>query len=194
MKKPYIVAINSVSGGGKTALAKLLAKSLPSSVVFCFDDFDETERPNVYPPDFYQWWKRGADLEEFDSPGMGEVVGNAMTRGLAEYIIMDYPFGRDHSRFHTQIDLSVYVDTPLDVAMARRIIRDFNAANGDAAPAVLARLHSEMDDYLKTARHVYLDTERHRSGSDLVLDGCRSLHELTEAIIEHIQRERRTAG
>ena len=67
MKKPYIIAIDSVSGGGKTALARLLQESLPKSVVFYFDDFDET---NLYPEGFYEWWKRGANLHEFDCPGM----------------------------------------------------------------------------------------------------------------------------
>jgi uridine kinase len=110
MKRPYIIAINSVSGGGKTALAKLLQESLPASVVFCFDDFDQT---NLYPEDFYEWWKRGADLREFDCPGMGKAVDDEIQRRTTEFIIMDYPFGRDHPRFQTLIDLSVFVDTPL---------------------------------------------------------------------------------
>jgi hypothetical protein len=40
-------------------------------IVYCFDDFDET---NVYPEDFYEWWKRGAELREFDCPGMRKAV------------------------------------------------------------------------------------------------------------------------
>jgi hypothetical protein len=63
MKTPYIVAINCIRDR-KTRLAKCLHRSLPSSVVFCFDVFDETSKPNVYPADFYEWWVLGADLEE----------------------------------------------------------------------------------------------------------------------------------
>ena len=84
MKKPYIIAINSVSGGGKTSLAKLLQNSLPGSAVFCFDDFDQT---NVYPKDFYEWWKRGADLSEFDCCGMRKAVDEEMERGSIDFII-----------------------------------------------------------------------------------------------------------
>src|SRR4026208_1002711 len=104
MKKPYVIAINAVSGGGKTALAKLVHESLPDSALFCFDDFDAT---NVYPTDYYDWYIRGGDLEEFDCPGMKSAVDEEIRRGEKQYIVMDYPFGRDHSRFREDIDLSV---------------------------------------------------------------------------------------
>jgi len=91
MKRPYIIAVNSISGGGKTSLAKLLQGLLAGSEVFCFDDFDAS---NLYPEDFYQWWKRGADLQESDCPGMRNAVDDALERGLSDFIIIDYPFGR----------------------------------------------------------------------------------------------------
>ena len=186
MKRPYIIAINAVSGGGKTALAKLLQESLPASVVFCFDDFDQT---NLYPEDFYEWWKCGADLREFDCPGMGKAVDDEIQRSTTEFIIMDYPFGRDHPRFQTLIDLSVFVDTPLDVAMARRIIRDCTVA-AETASAVLDRLRAELAHYLEKSRDVYLDTYRHKSGCDLVLDGCSSMEELRDHILVRIKTDR----
>jgi uridine kinase len=188
MKKPYIIAINSVSGGGKTTLAKLLQESLPASVVFCFDDFDET---NVYPEDFYEWWKRGADLREFDCPGMRKAVDEEIQRGAAEFIVLDYPFGRDHPRFETLIDLSVFVDTPLDVAMARRIIRDYRAVGeASAAAEVVEQLRGELAHYVEKARYPYLDTDRHKPGSDLILDGWRSLQELRDQVLERVNGER----
>jgi uridine kinase len=187
MKKPYIIAINSVSGGGKTALAKLLKESLPGSVEFCFDDFDET---NLYPEDFYEWWKRGADLREFDCHGMRQTVDDEIERGAIEFIIMDYPFGREHPRFQTLIDLSVFVDTPLDVAMARRIIRDHRALDGESATDVVDRLRDEMANYLGRARFPYLDADRYKGSSDLILNGCCSLHELTNQVLEHIRVQR----
>jgi uridine kinase len=183
MKKPYIIAINAVSGGGKTALAKLLHESLPASRIICFDDFDDT---NIYPDDFYEWWKRGADLEEFDCPGMEGALHLELQRGEAEFIILDYPFGREHPRFRTLIDLSLFIDTPLDVAMARRIIRDNNPVLRETAAEVLNGLRAEMRHYLEKARDVYLNTDRHRSRSDLVLNGCLSLQELRNQVLEHI--------
>ena len=180
MKRPYIIAINSVSGGGKTSLVKLLHESLPKSLAFYFDDFDET---NVYPQDFYEWWKRGGDLTEFDCRGMREAVDDAIRAVHAEFIILDYPFSRDHPRFEELIDLSVFVDTPLDIAMARRVIRDYRAVPGETADEVLDRLKAELAHYLEKARYPYLDTNRHKPGSDLILDGCLSLQQLRNLIL-----------
>jgi thymidylate kinase len=92
--------------------------------------------------------------------------------------------------FATLIDLLVFVDTPLDVAMARRIIRDHSVVAQETAAAVLDRLRAELAHYLEKARYPYLNTDRHKSGSDLVLDGCRSLQELRNNILERIRAER----
>ena len=186
MKKPYIIAINSVSGGGKTALANLVQEALPASILFCFDDFDQT---NLYPEDFYEWWKSGADLREFDCPDMAKAVDDEIREGASEFIIIVYPFGRDHPRFQTLIDLSVFVDTPLDVAMARRIVRDHSGVAGEAAATAFERLLAELDHYLVKARFVYLDTNRHKPGSDLVLDGCLSLEELRSQVLARVRAE-----
>jgi len=141
MKRPYVIAINAVSGGGKTTLAKLVHESLPNSALFCFDDFDAT---NVYPTDYYEWYIRGGNLEEFDCPGMRAAVDAELHRGEKQYIVMDYPFGRDHSRFRDAIDLSVWLETPLDVAMARRILRDFMPHAGASAQEQMDRLKEDI--------------------------------------------------
>ena len=87
--------------------ARLLANSLPATLL-CFDDFDDT---NVHPEDLYEWSKRGANLLEFDSPGMRNAVQLALSEEQIRYIILDYPFGRDHPQFRDVIDLSVFIDT-----------------------------------------------------------------------------------
>lgn len=122
MTRPYIIAITSPSGGGKTALTRRVTESVESGEGFYFDEFDST---NVYPADFCEWHARGADIEEFDCPGMYSAVSDAIDRNTVRCIVLDFPFAREHHRFKDLIDLTVYVDTPLDVAMARRITRDF---------------------------------------------------------------------
>ena len=185
MKRPYVIAINAVSGGGKTALAKLVHESLPDSALFCFDDFDAT---NVYAADYYEWYIRGGNLEEFDCPGMRAAVDAELHRGEKQYIVMDYPFGRDHSRFRDAIDLSVWLETPLDVAMARRILRDFMPHAEASAQEQMDRLKEDMNHYLIKSRHVYLD-DRHRFTCDLVLDGWKPLEELRDSVLEAIGRK-----
>ena len=176
MNRPFIISINSVSGGGKTALATALHRSLPQSALFCFDDYNDS---NVYPEDFYEWSRRGADITEFDCPGMRNTVDEEIQRGKSKQIILDYPFGRRHPRFADIIDLAVFIDTPLDVALARRILRDYSVENQE----VLENLRSELTHYLAKARHPYLDTYKDKEVSDLILDGCRSLDNLKSEVL-----------
>jgi len=173
MRKPFIVAINAVSGGGKTALAQLLHRSLPESALFCFDDFEAT---NNYPSNFFEWHQRGGNLEEFDCPGMRAAVDEAIRQGKNKYIVLDYPLGREHPRFSDLIDLSVWLDTPLDVAMARRILRDYPASS------LLGPLREDLNEYLVRGRLLYLDS-RHRATCDLNLDGTKALEELKNLIL-----------
>ena len=120
---------------------------------------------------------------------MRKAVDDEIERGATEFIILDYPFGRDHRRFETLIDLSVFVDTPLDVAMARRITRDYRAAAGESADEVLERLHAELAHYVEKARYPYLDTDRHKPGSDLILNGWRSVLELRDEVLDRVKVE-----
>lgn len=181
MGKPYVVAINSVSGGGKTTLAEHLAASLPNAVLFRFDDFDDT---NVYPDDFC-----GARILDFDCPGMVAAVREELGRGSASFIVLDYPFGRDHPCFEREIDFSVFIDTPLDVAMARRILRDFLAPSELSAMERLETLKGDLAHYLAKSRDPYVDHDRHRATCDLVLNGCAGLDQLRDLVLERIKSE-----
>lgn len=161
-------------------MANLLSDALPKAVAIFFDDHDDS---NVYPADFYEWAQRGANLEEFDCPGMVEAVTNELKKGTAEFIVLDFPFGRDHAQFQSIINLSVYIDTPLDVAMARRIARDLNARSATSAEKRLNSLASEMADYDSRVRPVYLVSDRHKNSSDLILNGLDPLESLRDQIL-----------
>lgn len=181
-QRSFVVALNGVSGGGKTALATALHRALPQSRLFCFDDFDES---NVYPEDFYLWSRQGADIRAFDCPGMRRAVDAALAAGDVRYLVLDYPLGRGHPRFADLIDLAVFIDTPLDVAMARRILRDVPQAN-ESPEEALARLRRELAHYLAKGRYPYLTTYRDKEASDLVLDGCSALEDLRDEVLRRI--------
>ncbi len=180
MKHPYIIAIGAIAGGGKTILSQAVHEFLSSSALYCFDDFEETNR---YPEDFYEWWRRGADVSEFDCPGMYKAVSEEIQKAAVEFIILDYPFGRQHERFRALIDLSVFIDTPLDVALARRIVR--NECDD------LENLKREMVDYESKARALYADAAaRGKKECDLLLDGSKSIEELTKQTLEEMNNKR----
>jgi uridine kinase len=178
MKRPYVIAVDAVSGGGKTTLSQAVDKSLSSSALYCFDDFEET---NVYPEDFYEWWRRGADVSEFDCPGMYKAVSEKIEKNDVDCVILDYPFGRQHERFRDLIDLSVFIDTPLDIAMGRRILRD--ECNN------LEDLKSEVVSYESYGRPLYLDdAAKGKEDCDLLLDGTKSIEALTKLLLEEINK------
>ena len=183
MQSPYVIAINSVSGGGKTALAEHLHESLSSSVLFRFGDFDDT---NIYQDDYYEWTIRGADLSDFDCPGMSKAIAEEIEKGKVRYIILDFPWGRAHHRLKDLIDLSIYVDTPLDIAMARRILRDYLGERETTASERMISLKKDLVHYLNKARIQYLGHFRHKEHSDLILDGCKSLEELRDNILDKL--------
>lgn len=183
MNRPFVISVNSVSGGGKTTFATALHRSLPQSALFCFDDFDDS---NIYPEDFYEWSRRGADVTEFDCPGMRNAVNLEIQRGRAKQIILDYPFGRRHPRFADLIDFAVFIDTPLDVAMARRILRDYSGDRQDSSEKALGHLRNELNHYLAKARHPYLDAYKDKGSSDLILDGWRNLGDLKTEVLTRI--------
>ena len=59
-KKPLVIAIAAVSGGGKTTITTQLNKILPRSKVLYFDDYDFDGLD-----DMCDWVERGADNNEW---------------------------------------------------------------------------------------------------------------------------------
>ena len=173
-KNPFVLSINSISGGGKTTLAKALNKCIDNSLLFSFDDYEET---NIYPEDYHDWCNRGADVNEFDCVKMADEVLDALTESKIDLIILDFPFDRRHSRFKDIINLTVFIDTPLDVAMARRILRDKPSTD---------ELEKELKIYESQSRLVYLEALKHLKTSDLILEGTRKPVELIEELLENI--------
>ena len=55
------------------------------------------------------------------SDDIEELIGQKI-----DYIILDYSLGKKQKQIGPYLDYSIYIDTQLDVAMARRIIRDYD--------------------------------------------------------------------
>lgn len=76
-----------------------------------------------------------------------------LTDESLNYIVLDYPFAYLHNGMRDYIDLAIYIDTPLDIAMARRILRDY----GDSP---IEDKRNDLINYLARARGAYLNMER----------------------------------
>lgn len=80
------------------------------------------------------------------------------------------------------IDFTVFIDTPLDVALARRLTRDFQ---NDTNRIIL----QDMDNYISRGRRGYLEMLKTiKPDSDIIVDGNFPVFEIVNIIYDRIKR------
>ena len=179
-KKPFVITIAAVAGGGKTTTTSRLAEILPNSKALYFDEYDFDERPE----DILKWVKNGGDPNEWT---INPLINDLLTilhggEQRVEYILMDYPFAYRHNEMKKHIDFAIFIDTPLDIALARRILRDFKAATIDM-------VREDLNGYLSHSREAYIHMlNTIKPDSDFIVDGSLSLINIIEIIREEIER------
>ncbi|MDQ0185280.1 hypothetical protein ACFOST_16480 [Cytobacillus kochii] len=172
-KDSFIIAIAAVSGGGKTEITKALGNQLPHAVALHFDEFELAG-----PSSIIQWIENGANPQAWDiTPIVKEL--QRFKQNYA-YIILDFPFSYLHQAIASEIDLSFFIDTPLDIALARRILRDFEHVKD---------INDDLRYYMKKGRGAYIHMlETVRMDADKVIDGTLSKEETTQQKIEEVNR------
>ena len=193
-EQALVVGISSPTGGGKTTVTYKVAEILNDAVVITFDDYDEI---SLHPANYRSWLAEGANYNAWHTPRLAEDLERFKNRQEivspvdgrivlpASYIVFDAPLGRAHRETGQYVDLMVYLDTPLDVAMARRILRDFygNASTSLSQQAELLRI--DLEAYLEFSRVAYLELDKQvKPKCDLILDGTLASEELAIQIAE----------
>jgi len=198
MKKPFVISVAAQSGGGKTAVVTALKERLDNSAVIYWDDYGDEVDP---VRDINDWAADGFDCNEWNTKPVAADVERLLNESL-DYIVLDYPFGYLNECIGKYIDLAVFIDTPLDVALARRIIRDFTRRSqesdfglADIEELSLAGLDKELRWYLTHSRSTYAKMpEMHKPVSDLIVDGTKTPDEIVEEIINAITIKREKDG
>lgn len=171
---PIVIAIAGVSGGGKTTIAKHLNERLHNSKTLFFDDYDFDG-----PDDVIDWVDKGPNYDEWDLAPLIKDLKGLLADSL-DYIVLDFPFAYKHSKISKLIDLTVFIDTPLDIAMARRIIRDFKDSSNES-------ILIEMENYISQGRRGYLEMlNTIKPNSDIIVDGTLSVSEIGDKIYDII--------
>lgn len=173
-KLPIVIAIAGVSGGGKTTITSELKGKLHNCKTLYFDDYDFDG-----PDDFVEWIENGSNPEEWKLSPLINDIKKLINEPL-DYVILDFPFAYLHSKTREFIDFTVFVDTPLDIAMALRIIRDYK--DGSAKDILL-----DMDKYIIRGRKGYLDMlDTVKPYSDLIVDGELPISDIVSIITKNI--------
>ena len=175
--KTFVLAVNSISGGGKTSVVKQLQSKLPNSKALFFDDRNYDSDSGI--EDICKWIEDGADVNKFNLDLLAEDIERLMNEGL-DYIVLDYPFGYRHNVISKYLDFSIFIDTPLDIALARRIIRDYNETT-------IHNVFDDMKQYLLQGRSAYLyGLGEIKEKADLIIDGSKSLDDIVSEVIESV--------
>lgn len=171
-----IIAIAAVTAGGKTTIVNKIKKQLPNTKTLHFDDYSFEGEVD----DFYTWAKQGADYNVWNLSPLIKDILEIKKNSDCEYLLLDYPFAYCHKGLSEYIDCAIFIDTPLDIAMARRILRDMNTATGE-------EIRQDLKMYIKYARIAHIQMLKDvLPSSDYIIDGTKELEEQTEEIIRII--------
>jgi uridine kinase len=195
-----VIAVAGPVGAGKSTLVAGLASVLPGTATIHFDHYERmTEQPIE---EIRRWAKDGADVDAMPVPGLAEAL-HFLKQGRAtidpathaeiapaNFILFETQFGRRHTATGKLIDFLVWIDTPLDVALARKV-RQFSAGpglrNAGEAQAFVQWLPEYLDNYLDLVGGL-LRRQRDtvRADADLVVDGELESGELVRQVGEKI--------
>lgn len=180
MKKPYVISISGISGGGKNTVAAALKETLTNDVIISFDDYDDIRLDR----DINEWSANGNDENEWHVESLVKDLDKSLAQNI-DYIIIDYPFGRKNREVGKYIDLAVFIDTPLDIALARRTIRDFTSReeHRHKIEVSVKAIEKELLNYLEMSRPTYARmAETQIPYSDLVVDGTKPVSAIVKEI------------
>ncbi|EJQ95026.1 hypothetical protein [Bacillus cereus] len=177
-KKTKIISIAAVSGGGKTTITESLTHELTNSKALYFDSY----KFDNCPADICKWIDDGANYDEWVLTPLITDIQHLLQNSNLDYIIVDYPFTYLNSEMRELIDVTIFIDTPLDITMARRILRDFKEGT-------ISEIHNDLKHYITHARKAYLEAiYTVKPNSDIVLDGSLSVSEIVVQIVEELSR------
>lgn len=96
--------------------------------------------------------------------------------------MLDYPFAYKNNKIKPYIDYAIFIDTPSDIAMARRLLRDKVNQPSDI-------LRMDLNCYLSGGRTAYLEMIKTiKPNSDFVVDGSLSIDSIVSEVMEQISK------
>jgi uridine kinase len=188
----FVIAISGPSGAGKSTAIRNLVACLGDAMALYLDDY---EASSTYP-DIEQWLADGADPNQFQTPQLSADL-RALTAGVAitlphnglvvqpaRVIVLEEPFGRERAEVADMIDFVVCIDLPLEIALARKLLRMLGFFLTEQTPDAFAKhLQFFLPWYIESGRELYRAVQqRVLQNCDLIADGMLPPDALAHAI------------
>lgn len=197
----YVIAVAAPVGGGKTSFVKALADRLKDATAIYFDHYEKATGKPVHH--LVQWMQNGADFNDFIVPDLsrdlgqlkqGKSVVDPLTKKeipSKKFIVFEMPLGKEHKDTAKHIDRLIWIDVPLDIALARKIKEftgDFLTTHKpETHKDCMIWLHNYLANYLNVVRDVLrIQEERVRASADIVIDGRTDFETMIQRATEEI--------
>lgn len=162
-----VVALCGLPGSGKTSLALALSRRFGWPVLH----YDDYETATAWPiADLRRWVEAGCDYARI---GLGPLPRDLAAAASDGPVLLDTLLGRAHPAMAGAIDLAIWIDTPADVALARKVAQAATRARRESAETAFAAwLEGWLSLYGDIIAGTYrVQEERVRSGCEIVIDG-----------------------
>ncbi len=117
----------------------------------------------------------GADVNRFNLELLIKDIEQLQKKEL-DFILLDYPFGHRHNKMAKYIDVSIFIDTPLDIALGRRLLRDYKGLSEK-------NIFNDIEQYLSTGRQTYISSMNLAiEDADIIVDGSKPLNDIINLI------------
>jgi uridine kinase len=198
---PTVVAIAGVAGAGKSSVVSELVKMLPDADAIHIDDYQRITREPLGK--LQSWVDSGADFDEFEIPVLGEHLarlrnGEPVTDPIrmrtvepGRFVVFETHFGRAHRDTGQHIDVLVWLEVDLDIALARNLrslIQPMLPGGGLKPDAErLLALNAYLERYVGSVRPLLeLQLARVREEADFCVPGGLTPRLTAEAIVDFL--------
>jgi uridine kinase len=195
----YIIAVASIIGGGKTSLVKALEERLNNAPTIYYDHYERMTGESV--DNLIKWMRSGADFNDFVIPKLPEDLERLKQGKTAidpltgteirpnKYIIFEMPLGKEHRLTSAYIDLLIWIETPFDVALGRKI-KEFTSGYFSGQVDHKERiiwLDRYLDNYLSIVRDVLrIQKEKVSVNADIIINGEGDLETMVQKATDEI--------
>lgn len=183
-----IIGIGGVSAAGKSTLCQALANALGATVIL----WDDYEKLSEEPDNYLEWFQTSKDYNVWKYDALANVL-KKLKNGQSiicpatgkkldptKYVIFEAPLALKHPQTSRYIDFLVFLDTPPDIALARRLLREFRTVKNTED------IFNELEDYLISSRPLYLWSHEANLQADLILDGSLSLKDQVNCVLDEL--------